>query len=250
MAWVESASASFRARHDSDDARDARRVLDSLELASGRLLELFPRPLDGVTVVLHRGVVALTLTNPVLPLMWLTTAPAARRYVAGWAGARELHLLAPAILRARASNVPGSREMLTLSAAALYTRRLIAENNRDLQGVMAAIRIRRELRWAWLLEGGARWFSGQTEHARPAIARRLREGGRPSFPPGLRDAPLLGGTVIDLLAREQGERAAARFCTRLHPDGARAALTRAFGGRSLTHTEGAWRSHLGRLASA
>jgi hypothetical protein len=104
------------------------------------------------------------------------------------------------------------------------------------------------LRWAWLLEGSARWFGGQTQHARPAIARRLREGHRPSFPPGLRDAPLLGGTVIDLLAREAGERAAARFCCRLHPQGPRAALTRAFGGRALVHTEGAWRSHLAQLA--
>jgi hypothetical protein len=56
--------------------------------------------------------------------------------------------------------------------------------------------------------------------------------------------------VIDLLARETGEQSAARFCCRLHPQGPTAALTRAFGGRSLVHTEGAWRSHLSRLASA
>ena len=67
--------------------------------------------------------------------------------------------------------------------------------------------------------------------ARPSTpARRspgacARAAGR-AFPPGLRDAPLLGGTVIDLLAREQGERAAARFACRLHPQGPRAALTR------------------------
>jgi hypothetical protein len=127
---------------------------------------------------------------------------------------------------------------------------VIAENNADLAKVMGLIRYQRAVRWAWLLEGSARWFGGQTEHARPAIARRLREGGRPSFPPGLRDAPLLGGTVIDLLACEAGERVAARFCCRLHPQGPRAALTRAFGGRALVHTEGAWRSHLAQLASA
>jgi len=248
MAWVESTSASFRARHDSDDAHDARRVLDSLEIVRGRLEDLFPRPPAEITVVLHRSVASLMLTNPALPLLWLSTAPAARRYVAGWAGGGEVHVLAPAVLRARASNVPGSREMLSLSAAVLYTRRVIAENNRDLQGLMTAIRLRRELRWDWLLEGAARWFSGQTGHARPAIARRLREGGTPSFPPGLRDATLLGGTVIDLLSREHGEGAAARFCTRLHPQGARSALTKAFGGRSLADTERAWRSHLARLA--
>jgi hypothetical protein len=250
MAWVESASVSFRARHDSDQARDAFRVLQSLERTRERLQGLFPLTVDEVTVILHGGVASLTLTNPLLPVTWLTTAPAARRYVAGWAGPHEVHVLAPSVLRGRASAVPGSREMLALSACALYARRVIVENNKELQGVMSAIRMRRELRWAWLLDGSARWFSGQTEYARPAIARRLREGSRPSFPPGLRDAPLLGGTVIDLLAREQGEVAAARFACRLHPQGARAAISKAFGGREFVHTERAWRSHLARLAGA
>jgi hypothetical protein len=250
MPWVQTGSDTFRARHDSADAGDARQVLDSLELVRGRLEDLFPRHLEDMTAVLHGSVTSLVMTNPTLPLTWLTTAPAARRYVAGWAGANELHVLSPAVLRSRASNVPGSREMLALSAPALYARRLITENNRDLRRVMIAVRLRRELRWAWLLDGAARWLSGQTEHARPAIARRLREGGRPSFPPGLRDAPLLGGTVIDLLARDQGERAVVRLCTRLDPAGPGAALSKAFGGRELTHTEGAWRSHLSRLASA
>ena len=209
----------------------------------------FPRTPEDLTVVLHRSAAGLSLTNPLLPAEWLLTAPSARRYVAGWAGRHELHVLAPASLRSRASNVPGSREMLALSAACLYARRVIADNNRDLAQVMPLVRVRRELRWAWLLEGSARWFGGQTEHARPAIARRLREG-RPSFPPGLRDAPLLGGTVIDLLAREQGEGAAARLCTRLDPQGAAAALSRAFGGRTLVESEEAWRSHLARLAGA
>jgi hypothetical protein len=178
------------------------------------------------------------------------TAPAARRYVAGWAGPQELHVLTPAALNGRASNVTGSRQMLDRTAACLYARRVIAENNPDLAKVMGLIRYQRAVRWAWLLEGSARWFGGQTRHARPAIARRLREGRRPSFPPGLRDAPLLGGTVIDLLVHETGERAAARFCCRLHPQGPRAALTKAFGGRALVHTEGAWRAHLAQLASA
>ena len=105
------------------------------------------------------------------------------------------------------------------------------------------------MRWAWLLEGAARWFGGQTEHARPAIARRLREGTAPGFPPGPRDALLLGGTVIDLIVREEGERAAAELSCRLHPHGPRAALSKAFRGRPLVHTEGAWRSHLARIAS-
>jgi len=250
MAWVESASPSFRARHDSAHERDAERVLDSLERLRDQLYRLFPRTPEGITVVLHDGPISLSLSNPMLPLKWLATAPAARRYVAGWVGSEELHVLAPSALASRASNVPGSRAMLALSAAALYARRVVGENNHDLPGRFSPARARLELRWAWLLEGAGRWFSGQTEHSRPAIARRLREGRRPSFPPGIRDAPLLGGTVIDLLAREEGEEAAAQFASRLHPQGARAALSKAFGGRPFVHTEGAWRSHLARLASA
>jgi hypothetical protein len=250
MTWVESVSPSFRARHEAADADDADRVLYSLERARERLERLFPRHVGEMTVVLHRGALGLSFTNPLLPVAWLATAPAARRYVAGWAGARELHMLAPASLSARASNGPGSREMLELTPAALYARRVIAENNHELREARPLARVALELRWAWLLEGGARWLAGQTEHARPAITRRLREGRRPAFPPGARDAALLGGTVIDLLAREEGEAAALRFVCRLHPRGPRAALYQAFRGRALAHTEGAWRSHLARIASA
>src|SRR5450755_4763324 len=104
MAWVESVSASFRARHESADADDAHRVLHSLEVTRERLSVLFPRTIGELTVVLHSGTVSLSMTNPLLPLAWLATAPAARRYVAGWAGRQEIHVLAPAALDARASN--------------------------------------------------------------------------------------------------------------------------------------------------
>ena len=250
MTWVESASPSFRARHDSVHRDDAAHVLHSLELARRDLAEYFPIDMAGLTVVLHASTASLWAARPLLPVAWVTTAPASRRYLAGWAGSNELHLLAPAALRARGSNVPGSREMLELTAAALYARRVIAESNQDLPRRLGPRRVAAELRWAWLLEGAGRWFSGQSEHARPAIARRLREGGRPSFPPGLRDAPLLGASVIDLLARQEGERAAAQFVTRLDPQGARAALQKAFNNKPLVHIEGDWRSHLARLASA
>lgn len=250
MPWVESVSPSFRARHDSAHADDAAWVLESLERTRDELAGIFPREVFDITVVLHKNTLSLTMSNPTLPLRWLLTAPANRRYVAGWATGNELHVLTPASLDARASNVPGSREMLSLTAPALYARRVIAENNRDLPAALTPARMLAELRWAWLFEGAGRWFSGQSDHARPAIARRLREGGRPSFPPGLRDAPLLGASVIDLLARQEGERAAAQFVTRLHPEGARSALSKAFNGKPFVHIEGDWRSHLARLASA
>jgi hypothetical protein len=250
MAWVESVSPSFRARHDDKLADEADRLLTALERLRGELAELFPRTIGEITVVMHGAPLSLTASNPLLALQRAATAPAARRYVAGWAGRRELHVLADRALAGRASGVAGSREMLRLTAPVLYARRVILENHQQLQSARAPRRLVAELRWAWLLDGAARWFAGQTSHARAAIARRLREGARPSFPPGLRDATLLGGTVIDLLVRERGEAAAAALATRLHPQGPRQALARAFGGVPLVHLEGAWRAHLSALAGA
>jgi hypothetical protein len=54
--------------------------------------------------------------------------------------------------------------------------------------------------------------------------------------------------VFDLLAREEGDGACVALACGPHRDGPRGALTRAFAGRPLRHTESAWRSHLARLA--
>lgn len=251
MAWVESASPSFTARHGAAHADDADRVLYSLERTREYLAAYFPRTVEGISVVFHPSVASLSMARPLLPIRWMATSPAGRRYVAGgWAGSHELHVLLPDALEARASSVPGSRGMLQRAIPALYARRVIVENNQDLPGRLSPRRVPTAARWAWLLEGAARWFGGQTAHARPAIARRLREGRRPAFPPGLRDAPLLGGTVIDLLVCERGEPAAAELACHLHPHGPRGALREAFGGRAFGRTEEAWREHLGRLTSA
>lgn len=248
--WAESTSASFTCRHSSAHAQDAEQVLDQLERTRDRLDGVFRRTVGDLEIVLHDTPASLVLARPLMPLRWRTAAPAARRYVTGWAGRREIHMLSPAALRARASGVQGSAQMLELAPASLYTLRVAMACNRELQEARGPLRSALTVRWAWLLEGAARWFSGETEHARAAIGRRLREGGRPSFPPGLRDAPLLGGTVIDLLAREQGEQAAVGLACRLHPQGPAVALRQAFAGRALVHTEGAWRLHLSHLAGS
>lgn len=250
MAWDETVSPSFRARHESDVADDVAAALDSLEATRARLEVVFPRTVADVTIVFHRSAWLLDLAHPLVPLERLLTAPAARRYVVGATGAQTIHVLAPAALRARASKVPGSREMLERAPDVLYARLVVGLNNRRLPPPATPPRLLQRLRWAWLVEGTARYFAGQVEHARPAIARRLREGERPAFPPRLRDAALLGPTVIDLLAREEGPEAAMRLACYLDPAGPRHALREAFSGRSIVHTEGAWRSHLARIASS
>lgn len=249
MPWVESVSPSFRARFEERDTDEAARVLEQLERARERLARHFARVPGELTVVVHDSSLALSLAAPYLPLARIVTAPAGRRYLAGWFGASELHVLAPRLLDARASGVAGSRELLALTPSAMYASAVVGANNPELPPPFTLASFMRYLRWAWLAQGAAQYFAGQVEHLRPAIARRLHEGVAPSFPPGVRDAAILGGTVFDLLAREEGEGAAARLAGRLHPEGAEAALVTAFGQRTIAHTAGTWRTHLSRLAS-
>jgi hypothetical protein len=247
MAWTEIRSDSFRARHDERDGRDAARLLEQLEALRDRLRPLLGATPDEVTVILHDTAVGLAIAQPFLPIMRLGTAPAARRYLAGWYSSRELHVLAPRLLASRASSVPGSREMLVRTPAALYARLAVGSASGALPPPFTPRRMRALLAAAWVSEGAGQFLGGQTAYAQPAIARRLREGGRPAFPPSLRDATLLGGTAIDLLARAEGVEAAARFAVRPHPQGPGVGLREAFG-RPLADVESAWRAHLARLA--
>lgn len=246
MSWAETRSPHFQARHAAADGEEVVRVLELLEGARERLAGLLPAVPGELDVVFHPTSAQLDLAQPVVPVLRRLTAPAARRYLAGWFSRRELHVLAPGALAARASSVPGSREMLSLAPAALYAQLAVGLCNPALP---PPLRPWRHLASAWLSAGAGQWLAGQTRHARPAIARRLREGGEPSFPPGVGDALLLGGSVFDLLAREEGESAAVRLAVE-PPGDQRAKIERAFRGRSLTHTQGAWRAHLARLACA
>jgi hypothetical protein len=243
--WTESSSPHFEARHEDSDERGAAAVLELLETTRDSLGRIFPQVPEEVTVVMHATPLALSLAAPALPLAWLASRPPARRYLAGWCASRTLHLLAPAALEQRASAVPDSRDMLMMTPAALYAQLVIAANNRSLPPPLRP----RHARWAWMIWGAAAHFSGQNVFARPAIARRLRDDPAPRFPPLLRDAALLGGTVFDLLERERGPSAAVSLAF-TRPDGSPArALERAFAGRDLQHSQGVWRAHLSRLAA-
>ncbi|MEA2132723.1 MAG: hypothetical protein QOC68_632 [Solirubrobacteraceae bacterium] len=240
MAWLETASETFIARHDERDAEDAERVLAQLEHARPRLQRRLGAEVGELAVVLHSTSAQLDAAQPWLPLQRARTAPAARRYVVGRVTDGELHVLAPRVLAARASNVEGSLELLMLAPTALLAKRLLApERKRRLGRRTDGTEV------PWRLEGAAQFFSGQTRHVRPAVVLRTHERPAPSFPPARRDALLLGGTVFDLLAREEGEEACVELARA--PDPARA-LERAFHGRPLRQTEQAWRSHLARLA--
>jgi hypothetical protein len=180
MSWVESSSRNFTARHDEHDATDVRGVLELLEDTRERLSGAFPALPTEVAVVVHSSRAALDLAQPFLPVMRRITTPAARRYLAGWAGRGTLHVLAPRLLVERAANVEGSREMLLLTPAALYVQLVVAECNPGLPPPWTARSTHRAVRWAWLVAGAAQWFSGQA--ALLAAARRSARSARLDLP--------------------------------------------------------------------
>jgi hypothetical protein len=249
VAWVETHSLSFSARHDSSQEAEAAAVLDGLEVFRDALSGLFSSTPFEVAVVLHPRPAALALAHPWLPLARLVAAPAGRRYFAGWFTEGEIHVLAPPALERRASAVPGSREALLLSPQHEYSHLVVGANNPELPPPFSIDRFRRYVRWAWLCEGAAAWLSGQTRHLRAAIVRRLREGGRPQFPPAPRDAMLLGGTVFSLLERQRGVEAAAALATSPLDRGAGSVISRAFGIQPAA-VEREWRDQLDSLIAS
>jgi hypothetical protein len=248
MAWVETQSMSFAARHETSDAEAAGRLLERLEEFRAELEGAFETTPWGISVVVHPNALQLNLSQPWLPLARLAAAPASRRYFAGWFSSGEIHVLAPDALRRRASRVPGSREALALSPMHEYAHLVVGANNADLPPPFNPGSFRRYVEWAWLCEGAATYFSGQTRHLRPAIVRRLREGGKPSFPPSTRDAHLLGGTVFGLLAGADGREACVTLASSLEPGGPRAAVERAFA-RPCEEVEQDWRGYLAELVA-
>jgi len=245
VSWVETTSLSFTARHDSNQSDDAIAVLEDLEEHRNRLEQLFPRLPGNVTVILHDSPLQLWLAHPLLLGARMLASPAARRYVAAWYRAGEVHTLSPPVLRALSAGADSERAML-LSPRRGFTALVVGENNPLLPPPSRPGPVRRALRHAWLPHGASQHFSGQVPLLRAAFAMRLRRG-RVPFPPGVRDAPLLAGSVFDLLAAERGERACVRLAT--HPyRSTRDALEEAFD-RSLTDTAHVWRTHLAHLST-
>lgn len=246
MSWVETHSASFTARHDARDADEAVDMLDRLETFRAALDVRFAQTPGDVAVVMHPRALELSMAQPWLPLARMATAPAARRYLAGWFASGEIHVLAPRALEKRASPLPESNEALHRSPMHEYTHLVLGANNPALPPPFNLRSFRRYLRWAWLVEGAATWFSGQAPLLRPAIVRRMREGREPSFPPSARDAQLLGHTIFSLIEDVYGPEASVELASHLDPDGSQAALEKAFG-RPLDEIEPDWRDYVRSL---
>ncbi len=245
MPWTETNSLSFTARHELGDEECAERTLDELEDLRLRLEDRLEEAPGDVTVVIHTSAGWLAAAHPFLPGARLAAAPAGRRYLAGWATSTEVHVLNDEALERRAGGADSLRA-LRGTATRLYAQLTLATHNRRLPPPWGPAKFVRYLRWAWLIEGGAQYFAGQVPLFRPAVGRRLAERERPSFPPGPRDAIILGGTLFDLLDREVGRHACELLVSRLRKDGPRPALELAFG-VDMETIEVAWRNHLEAL---
>ena len=246
MTWVETDSLSFTARHDTGDTAYAQRLLDRLEDLRLRLEDRFEQVPGDIVVVVHTNPAWLALAHPFLPAARWSAAPAGRRYLAGWPMEAELHVLNDSHMDRRAAGAD-SREALRGTAERLYAQRVVAANNPDLPPAWTPRRFGRYLRLAWLVEGGAQYFARQVGLYRAAVIRRLREGVRPSFPPGRRDAVILGGTLFDLLEAERGPGACELLVSRLRRDGPVAQMAAAFDARPR-EIEDAWRGYLREIA--
>jgi hypothetical protein len=245
VSWVETASPSFTARHESAHEQDAEEVLDALEAYRMRLRELYPRLPENVTVILHDSWLQLALAQPYLPVARRLASPAARRYMAGWFSATEVHVLAPERLRELAG-APDSLDALLLTPQRVYTMLVAGSDNPLLPPPFRPQSLRSMRRTPWLLEGIAQFLSGQVPLLRPGLAIRLREG-PVRFPPSRRDSPLVAGAVFDLLAERQGEAACVRLVRQPAKDPVHA-LASALG-VSGTELISLWRAHIERLAS-
>lgn len=246
MAWVETTSLSFTARHEASQSDEALAVLDGLELQRAHLEQLFPDVPGNMTVVLHDSLVQLALAHPFMPVARKLAGPAGRRYMAGWFTADEVHTLSPALLR-KVAGGPDSLEALRLTPKRAYTLLVVCSNNADLPPPLRPRSLAAYLRFAWLAEGAAQYFSGQLPHLRAAIARRLR-GRPPRLPPGIRDSALLGGALFDLLAAERGVEACVRLAGRRLDEPADVLLASEFGSPA-EDVKRRWRAHLERLAT-
>lgn len=248
MPWIETASLSFTARFEEGDEESAERTLDELEDLRLRLEDRFDEAPGGITVVLHPSSPWLSAAHPLLPAARLAAAPAGRRYLAGWATRSEVHTLNDAALERRAAG-PESLRALRGTARRLYAQLVLAANNDRMPPPWGPRAFARYLRWAWLIEGGAQYYSGGSTSFRPAVLRRLTEGPQPAFPPSPRDAVVLGGSVFDLLDQEVGRHACDLLVSRIRKGRSEPALENAFG-VGIEVIEPAWRAHLGELVSS
>ena len=198
-------------RRDADDA--ARVLARSRRRARGSrsLLPAHGRPtLDGRLPPARRR--CSTSRTRSLPVERLLTAPAARRYLVGsTCAARDPRARARALLAQRASNVAGLARDARCSRPARSTRGSLVGAQQPPPAAAVHARAAAPAAALGVARGGRRAVLRRPGRARaPGDRAAAARGRRPAFPPGLRDAALLGGTRLRPARARAG--AARRAC--------------------------------------
>jgi hypothetical protein len=135
-------------------------VLDALEDLRLRLEDRFDDVPGNITIVVHDNPAWLSAAHPLLPAVRWSAAPSARRYLAGWPMAGEIHTLNDSWMDRRSAGEDSLRA-LRGTAERMYCQIVLAANNPALPPMWTPRRFLTYLRWAWLVEGAAQYFTGQ-----------------------------------------------------------------------------------------
>ena len=183
MTWIETDSLSFTARHDDADLACAHRVLDSLEDLRLRLEDRF----DQVPGQRHgdparQPGLALRMAHPLLPAVRWSAAPAARRYLAGWPMAGEIHTLNDSWMEKRSAGEDSLRA-LRGTAERMYCEIVLAANNPALPPMWTPRRFA-HLPALGLADRGRRAVLRRPDLVLPRRSDHAAAGGRsPGLPP-------------------------------------------------------------------
>jgi hypothetical protein len=198
--WTESTSNLFRVRFDDDSRTEVEELVHVLETYAARLeahgLVLPPHP----TVVVHPTAMSLALAQPAYLAAIAMTETHGRKYLASWASGHTLHLVAPhRLMRGTESHITLRDAMERAPACGLAHLALGHAN----PGLTLQRALRRRA-WFWLAWGAGQTLVGQVPMLASVIALRRKERRALSLTPPMRDAVVLGGSIVELVLRQRG----------------------------------------------
>lgn len=241
--WTESASNLFRVRFDDEARTEVEELVHILETYAVRLeahgLVLPPHP----TVVVHPTAVSLSLAQPAYVAALGLTETHGRRYLASWTSGSTLHLISPERLRRGTENHISLRAAMERAPACGLAHMALGHANSGLS-LQRALRSRG---WFWLAWGAGQTLVGQVPTLASVIAVRRKERRALSLTPAMRDAVILGGSIVELVLRERGLTGLVHLLKAPLPERPEAWIARALPGVGPTEREVQWRMLLDDL---
>lgn len=241
--WTESTSNLFRVRFDDDARLEVEELVHVLETFAARLeahgLLLPPHP----TIVVHPTAMSLALAQPAYVAALGLTETHGRKYLASWASGSTLHLIAPGRLARGAESHISLRDAMERQPACGLAHLALGYANPGLS-LQRALRRRA---WFWLAWGAGQTLVGQVPMLASVIAVRRRERRGLSLTPPMRDAVILGGSIVELVLRERGLTALTHLLREPLPPSPEGWIGRALPGLGPTEREVRWRMLLDDL---